>query len=850
MRRPRVSPPRAAACLVLALLCLGGDEPSSGLQRFLQRQTESAKAAQRRKDWPAALAAWNAVLEMDPGSHAGLDGLADAARAAGDVDAEIQALTELSGVLQRSIALGRKELERRRAEVEARLAEIDPLRPRADELLAAYSEAQRQLALDYEAEGFPANAITAWGLRQRLELPASPGRVEAAAAIDRLRQDSPAYVAMRFNPGIILDPRDEAWIEELDKRSAKFSNALKAETPHYRIKTNAGWNMLQAAQTAMEQVHAFYREIWGIVPDPKPKKVPEGLREIAIPLLTVQIFATRDEYIHRTGSGKSDWSGGHYNGSEVNTYDHGEGGGQNGIPATMRTLFHEASHQFMRECVGGAPSFVNEGVASLFEGIELLPNGEVRRDLPVLHYLMPLADALAEGSAMSLRGVFNALENKPELYKCRWGVFYFLRMYVDESGRYPFRDRLVDYIYEFKRGELGDLVEHFEQFFLAPAALPGLEDFDAFERTWREWILGLDEELKASDKRLVAFKKQARTELRYGAGKALDLCEKALDIDPDDLETLHIVALAADSLEQKDRALATWRRVLEACDAEDPRRAEALARVAALDPLGSRWSDARRDLAGGMAALALDRDAAGQPLMAMTAARSVLEVEPFDASARALVSRLERDTGKTVVRWERLFNGFDLQGWWGVEGGKEAFSVRDGALLCDSSKAPKGGPNAPTDGITYHALLCTRQVQGDWAFEATLKTGKEWQIAGLVFGAKDGSHYEAVVLRKGTDGANRVDYGSFAEGMWTFPRNDGALKTAADPVAGARLRIEVRGRQVSVFLDEQRLEPVAGGKKVPSIRYPLSALRGDIGLLGSRGTTTFTDVRLRAVERR
>jgi tetratricopeptide (TPR) repeat protein len=850
MRRPRISRPRAAACLALALLCLGGDEPSSGFQRFLERQTESAKAAQRRKDWPAALAAWNAVLELDPGSLAGLDGLAGAARAAGDADAEIQALTELSAVLQRSIALGRKELERRQAEVEERLAGIDPLRPRADELLAAYSEAQRQLALDYEAEGLPACAITAWGLRQRLELPGSPGRVEAASAIDRLRQESPAYVAMRFNPGIILDPRDEAWIEELDKRSAKFSNALKAETPHYRIKTNAGWNMLQAAQTAMEQVHAFYREIWGIVPDPAPRKVPEGLREIAIPLLTVQIFATRDEYIHRTGSGKSDWSGGHYNGSEVNTYDHGEGGGLNGIPATMRTLFHEASHQFMHQCVGGAPSFVNEGVASLFEGIELLPNGEVRRDLPVLGYLMPLADALAEGSAMSLRGVFGAHENKPELYKYRWGVFYFVRMYVDETGRYPFRDRLVDYIYEFKRGELGDLAAHFEQFFLEPAALPGLEDFDAFERTWREWILGLDEELKASDKRLVSYKKQARAELRYGAARALDLCDKALDIDPDDLETLHLVALACDSLEQKDRALATWRRVLEAADAEDPRRKEALERIAALDPLGSRWADARRDLAGGMAALALDRDAAGQPLMAMTAARSVLGVDPFDPSARALVTRLERETGRSVVRWERLFNGFDLQGWYGVEGGKEAFSVRDGALLCDSSKAPKAGPNAPTDGITYHALLCTRQVQGDWAFEAALKTGKDWQIAGLVFGAKDGSHYEAIVLRKGTDGSNRVDYGSFAEGMWTFPRNDGALKTAADPVAGARLRIEVRGRQVSVFLDEQRLEPVAGGKKLPSIRYPLSALRGDIGLLGSRGTTTFTDVRLRAVERR
>ena len=466
------------------------------------------------------------------------------------------------------------------------------------------------------------------------------------------------------------------------------------------------------------------------------------------------------------------------------------------------------------------------------------------------HYLQPLADALSEGSARSLRSVFDANENEPDLYKYRWGVFYFVRMYVDGQGRYPFRERLVDYIYEFKRGELGNLAEHFEQFFLLPAELPGLRDFDEFERTWREWILDLDAELKQSEKRLVAFRKLARTELRYKPAAALEFCEKALDIDPDDLETLHVVALACDALEHKDRALATWRRVLESCDFEDPRRKEALRRTAELDPLGTRWPAVRGELAGGMAALALERDEAGQPLMAMASARRVLEIDPYDASASALCARLERETGRSVVRPERLFNGFDLHGWYGVEGGKEAFSARDGVLVCDSSKAPKAAAAAGGDGILYHALLCTRQVQGDWTFEATLQTGKTWQIAGLVFGAKDGSHYEGIVLRKGDDGGNRVDYGSFAEGVWTFPHNDGALKTAADPVAGVRLRIEVRSRQVAVFVDDQPLKPVVGGKYVPAIRYPLSALRGDIGLLGSRGTTTFSDVRLRAVERR
>lgn len=840
----------AAAGLFLALLALPGDE-SSGFERYVQKQTDAAKAAVRRKDWDAARQAWEGLLELDPGSVAGLAGLADAAQAAGDVDGELLARTQLLDVLVDAVSLGQTEHAKALAATRERLAAIDPLAERMPELLQAWSDAQRQLALDYEAEGFPANAITCWGARQRLELPGSAGRAEAAENITRLLRSSPAYVALRFDPGLLPEPRNEAWIAEVDRKSAKFSNALKRETPHYRIKTNAGWRMLEAAAGAMEQVHAFYREIWGVMPDPPPAKKPEGLREFAIPFLEVQIFATRDEYIHRTGSGKSDWSGGHFNGSQVNTYDQGEGGGKNGIPATMSVLFHEASHQFMQVCVGTTPGFVNEGVASLFEGIELLPNGDVRRDLPVPHYLIPLAQALREGSARSLRSVFGAHENEPDLYKYRWGVFYFLRMYADDRGRYPFRDRLVDYIYEFKRGELGDLVEHWEQFLLQPAALPGLEDFDAFERTWRAWILGLDEELRASEKRLAGFRKAAVAELHYRPDKAIEICEQALDIDPDDVEVLHIVARACDTLEQKDRALATWRRVRDQLDPEDARCKAAVERIAALDPLLGRPEDARRELVGGMAQLALDRDGAGQPLMAMHVAHAVLAHDPFEASSRALLGRLERETGRSTVRWQRLFNGFDLQGWYGLEGGKEAFFVRDGALACDSTRVKGAAGGAADPGaVLYHALLAARQVQGDWAFEALIRAGEDWQIAGLVFGAKDSAHYEAIVLRRGQDEFNRVDYGSMTEAAWQFPHADGAIKAKYDPVAGTHLRVEVRGRQVSVWIDGELLKPIVGKKLVPSIKYPLTALRGDIGLLGSRGTTTFTDVRLRAADPR
>jgi len=851
--------PAVLALGLLALLPPGGE--SSGFERFLKKQADAAAVAVRKKDWPAAFRAWESVLELARHSIAALTGLADAAKAGSDLDQEILARTELVAALARAVALGDKNQEKPLLAARERLAAIDPALDRREQTLAEYSEAQKLLAQDYETAGFPANAVMAWTRRMRLCVPGSPERKEAIDAIDRLRRTSPGYVAERFDPGVVKEDHDEAWITEQDKRSLQFSSCLKAETPHYRIKTNAGWRMLQAVASTMELVQAFYREMWGVQPDPPPEHPQEGLREVHVSRLDIQIFRTRDEYIHRTGTGKSDWSGGHYNGAELNTYDQGEGGGKNGIPATLGVLFHEASHQFMSECVGGTPGFVNEGVASLFEGIDVLPNGEVRRDLPVMHYLIPLAQELRSGSAMKLRDVFNAHENEPRLYKYRWGVFYFVRMYVDERGGYLFRDRLDDYIYEFKKGSLGNLDQHFVKFFLEPAGVKGLQSFDEFEATWRAWILSLDDEIKASDKRLAQYRQRAVSVCRFEPGEALPFCERALDIDPDDLETLWATAVSCDGMDMTDRAVATWRRVLQLLDEQDPRRKEGLERLAKLDPLDDRWKAARVALAGGMTGLALEHDTAGRKLTAMSIAQQVLVVDNLEPSARALKTRLERETGRSIVRWERLYNGFDLHGWYGAEGG-EAFLAKEGAIVCDSAalaaarakeakeaaeeEGKEAPAQAPDDGITYQALLCTRQVAGDFTISTRIKTEAKWQIVGIIFGAKDTNHYEAIVLRHGDDGTNRVDFGAFNEGAWTHPHNDGALKAQYDPAKGVELRIDVRGRNVAVTIDGQPLQAIVGKKYVPAVKYPLAALRGDIGLLGSNGTTTFTDVRLQA----
>src|SRR6185436_21029110 len=143
-----------------------------------------------------------------------------------------------------------------------------------------------------------------------------------------------------------------------------------------------------------------------------------------------------------------------------------------------------------------------------------------------------------------------------------------------------------------------------------------------------------------------------------------------------------------------------------------------------------------------------------------------------------------------------------------------------------------GAAPAEDEGITYQALLLDRKVDGDFTLEARLQTGADWKISGLIFGARDTDHYEAIVLRnrpgdeKGAGGKalNNVDFGSYDSGAWTF-RGDGSIKAEYDAAAGVVLRLDVRGRAVSVSIDGTPVTPIVGGQFAKSIKYPQGALR-------------------------
>lgn len=817
--------------------------PSDGRERFVDEQTRIAKKALRKREYDEAEAAWMAVLELDRVSVTALSGLADVYEAQEDVDGELWARALLDDALADLVALEDRTAERLLELSRERVAEIDSFPGDGQRVLDSYGEAQEELGELYLADGMYANALAAWQRRATLARPGTDAEARVRDAIDRVLREGGDEVAIssldsRFSSG----GKDEEWIAAFDDKHDRWGRAAEWEAPHYRIKTDAGYRLGAGAVQACEQVHRFFREVWGVVPDPPTGKADPSLRNVAIPPLAIDIYASRDDYLKRSSA--PEWSGGVFTGSSIMTFDHG--GGSGSYRATYKTLFHEISHQFMNACVGTTPSFMNEGMACLHEGIELLSNGTIRRDLPVSSYLNPLVADLESGAALSLREIMGgkaAFANEPEFYKYRWGVMYFLRMFVDEQGEYAFRDRQREYMYEFKKGAPGDMVEHFHEFFGDELAQAGYATFDEFEAAWRQWILDLDESLKSEGQRLGEFRDKARLALlKKEFETAKRFYQRCLDVDPEDVDSLLGMAETAEALDETDNAVIHYRRFLDRIESDDRRRAKAERAVAALDEHDEVYVDAHRALIGGLTALGQRYDEEGLPRMALFWGREALIRDPYARAPRLLVDRVQRESGESIDVWQRLFNGFDLDGWY-TSGEPDGFYVSDGELLADSARMDGLDEGAVGDVSIYRTLFVDRQVDGDWSLEATIDVNDDWRIVGLCFGGKSSDDFEAVVLERRADGP-RLNIANF-QGDWTF-RSDGAYKIDADPAEGVHLRIDVRGRRVSFFVDGERLRPIVDRKYVDSLEYPIPALSGDIGILASSGVSRFRDLRLLA----
>ena len=156
-----------------------------------------------------------------------------------------------------------------------------------------------------------------------------------------------------------------------------------------------------------------------------------------------------------------EWSAGHFTGSHVECYIP-----ESGFAGMVGTLFHEAAHQYV-SLATNARSWLNEGLASFFEGTRILPNGAVLMNEPADHRLFPLAERMERGWMEYAQDGFDAndsnatpekaptwrivVENAyswgPPWYAPTWGVVFFCYNFQDPvDGRFVYRDAFWEYV--------------------------------------------------------------------------------------------------------------------------------------------------------------------------------------------------------------------------------------------------------------------------------------------------------------------------------------------------------------------------------------------------------------------
>ena len=425
------------------------------------------------------------------------------------------------------------------------------------------------LAAQYEKDKRPHGAIRAW--KQVLAL--DPEHVAAAAAIERIAAQPDPSLAADAKPVDLFADVSEDWIRKHDTEHGEWSTAARLERPNYFTVTDAGYEVLIRTGEAMEQMASFYKQFFRYGTEEHGGSVPR---------ITVHVFKSRDEYLAKGFGPPVEWSAGHFTGSHVECYVDSAGG----FEGMVGTLFHEAAHQYV-SLATNAVGWLNEGMASFFEGTRILPNGTVLMNMPADHRLFPLAQRMRTGWMENAQDGYDpndpnsaptkaptwriVVENRyswgPPWYAPTWGVVFFCYNFQDpRDGRFVYRDAFWEFV-QRSGGKTGDsAIKTFEEVVLAKPRAPydkSLEGafklpqtVDEFDAVWKDWILKLADERSGRLEEPRPYKQWARYAT---AGKdyatAREHFEKGLVAAPGDTELLlEFADLLAERFKDDDRA--------------------------------------------------------------------------------------------------------------------------------------------------------------------------------------------------------------------------------------------------------------------------------------------------------
>ncbi|MEO0650364.1 MAG: hypothetical protein AAFZ65_06770, partial [Planctomycetota bacterium] len=854
-RRSRTSAGLLASCATLCLLTAtlasaGGDrdEPSA-----LDRSLAQAERALGLDKPDAARRYAGEALERDARS---IEAWSLVERSAAELDDRDEQVWSTHKQLE--LAIRQKLPEKEREAIEARLVELDPLSQDLATLRERYVDELLDLAEAYTEEGRRHSAI-----RTHKEILAlDPSRGESETAIEELAAAPDPSLAADAKPADLFADVTEEWIAEHDEDHLDWGDRAKLTRDNYVTQTNAGYEVLVRAAEAMEQMNAFYRQFFAYGTEEHGGSVSR---------IDLLIYKNRDEYLKIGGN--IEWSGGVFKGNQVETFV-----GSDGFAGMTNTLFHEAAHQFV-SLATAASGWLNEGLASFFEGTQILANGTVIMNLPANHRLFPLASRMERGTMEHVNDGIDPNEPTvtpdkaptfemvlsgrytwgPPWYAPTWGLVYFCYNYQHPiDGRFVYRAAFREFINSLS-SRLGDsAIEHFEELVLDNPAPPtkGVAGADSglalhetvrdLEDIWREWILALrDEQSGRSTVERPWYEWAQHAVTRGDNDVAFEQFEKGLQAEPRDVDLLEDFAAFLDGeMKRTDRAAKLQLRAVQLLENTDPvdekRLKAARKQLGKYDPEREEVEELQSELREAILALVQRYQADGLYLQSMELAQR-FGSQLNEPRLFKLYSSAYDVAQRSPAIWKRAYNEGTLEGW--VQTGLQGWTPNDNRL------GAQNGTYRP-DAFDYRFLTYDTVTSGDYSFEADVlsKTGSS-AFAGLVFGRKGATDFHALVLfppkptrKEGAAVTTYADLTSFRGTDFQTWRHTAVGGPAGEDDQGASggeqwttLRIDVVGSTVDAWVD---------GEFVASQDFGTAdVLRGSFGLFNGPGVAEFKEVR-------
>ena len=739
------------------------------------------------------------------------------------------------------------------------LVDMDPLARDLYGMKDRFLKKLFPIAATYEKAKRPHSAIAV--LKQILAM--DPLNVEAQASIERIAAAPDPSLAEDAKPKDLFANVSDEWIEEFDAAHSEWATGAEEERTNYTTKTDAGYQVLIQTAESMEQMNGFYREFFNYGTEEGGEHVPH---------IRVHVFKNRMEYLDLGIGPPVEWSGGHFTGNAVETYIDG------GFVNMVGTLFHEAAHQFV-SLGTRAVGWLNEGLASFFEGTRILPNGTVIMNMPANHRLFPLADRMEKGWMRSATDGYDpsdsnstpskaptfriVIENKyswgPPWYSPTWGLVFFLYNYQDPiDGRYVYRSSFMEFV-DASGGKGGETaIQTFEEVVLAnpkpemsfverpegadAVSLP--RTVDEVDAVWKAWILQLRDEQSGRSEVSRPYTQWGRYAVEnkdYLVAK--EHFEKGLVASPGDVDLLlEFADLLSDHFKNQDRAVKLGVEALYHLEQEAEPDQELIRKVerllSKLDPKRKTLARIQDELVISLRGIVERYAASGLEMMVMDVAwRGASELKLEDMLAP--YERAVRRSGRSLAIWEKAYNEENLDGW----------TIASPSFSAAGRSIDASFGDFDAEQFDFQFLCMDRVTAGDFSMEARVLAPKaEVNFCGFVFGQKGPStfhgmfHFPGKEVAEGGAESGWVDlmssYGNEVKTWLHVPVDTSTGDDRTSAGVWRTLRLDVVGREVDMWYE---------GELIGTREYPSrEVLQGSFGLIVGSGKTEFSDIRFLA----